>query len=137
MLADVSTESSRAAVRLELARLALVLSEPERARSLATRAHDTFQAMGNPHVETRCRLVLGRAAAATSEAGRAREHWRAALDGFETVGAADHQLETLELLVESHRDAGNRQRVQELCEQAESVLETAPAATADQHGEWL
>jgi len=135
----VGDDEGIAAVRLEEGRLALAREEFATARERAEGARDTFEDLSRPHDVARSRHLLGRIAAAEGEGERdqAREHWRAALETFETVGAPQDALATLEQLVEAPRPDGDEMGVDELVQRARDLLAEAPESTVECHGGWV
>jgi hypothetical protein len=65
----------------------------------------------------------------------AREEWATALETFEEVGAPQEALETLRLLVEAAREAGDDPG--KWCERARETLAAAPEPVAAEHQGWV
>jgi tetratricopeptide (TPR) repeat protein len=126
-----------AIVRLAAGRLALERGDRAAARERADRAHEALATAETPQWAGRARRLEGRVAAAEGDADTARDHWRAALETFEAVGATDDTLQTLELLVETCRDAGDETAAAEWCQRAREALVGAPEPVVEKHREWV
>jgi hypothetical protein len=123
--------------RLERARLALARGDSETAREAVERGKETVAALGTPHYKARATLLQGRIAAESDAPAQAREHYHDALETFEDIGASPDMLRTLELLTQAARQQGDDDRVDDYCERAKQVAETAPDPVRATHGDWL
>jgi tetratricopeptide (TPR) repeat protein len=101
------------------------------------RSIELFRAAGVDQGRGVARRNLGEAFAKRDETETARDHWRTALETFEDVGAPDDELETLELLVEACRDAGDEEEARRWCRRARDALSGAPDPVAKRHREWV
>jgi len=126
-----------ARVRLARAQLALERGERATARERLGRVDDTVTELGATYWQGRCRQLRGEIAAADDDHALARKQFRAALERFETAGAPDDVLATLELLVDRCRADGDTAAAQELLDRAREALADAPDAVADEHREWV
>ena len=142
-----------ARVRLERARLALARDDLDTARRRGQDAREAFDEIGALHWVGRTRRLLGRVAAApgSAEPGAAvdegtaalddreaaLDHWEAALEAFETVGAPQDALVTLNYLVTHCRERGQDDEAREYHERARELLAEAPEPVAVEHEEWV
>ena len=135
-----------AQIQLERARLALARGDLDAARRRGRDAREAFEEIGAAHWIGRARRLLGRVAAASGsaepeaavdEGEAALVHWHAALETFETVGAPQDVLTTLDHLVTYWRELGEDDETREWCRRAQEVLAEAPEPVAIEHEEWV
>jgi predicted ATPase len=136
-LKDTADPSHLAKCRLARGRLAFERGNHETAREQSRRALDRSTELGISHWEGRSRLLLGRIAAAEGSPATARDHWQTALERFESVGAPQDALETHRYLVETCHTQGDDEQARQWCQQAATLLDDAPEATAKLHREWV
>ena len=142
-----------AQIQLERARLALAHGDLDSARRRGRAAREAFEEIGAVHWIGRARRLLGRVAAVpgSAEPGAAVDegeaaldhweaalsHWHAALETFETVGAPQDALATLNHLVTCYRELGEDDEAREWCRRAQEVLAEAPDSVAVEHEGWI
>jgi tetratricopeptide (TPR) repeat protein/DNA-binding PadR family transcriptional regulator len=120
-----------------LATLALDEGDIETARSHVSEAREIFVNLDATQWIAQCDRLRGKIEAADGNESDAREAFHAATEGFESVGAIHDVLETLHVLTDLCQDVGDEETAREACQEAESVLESAPEAVADQHRDWI
>ncbi len=130
-------ETEAASCHLERAKLALEREDPETARNRVAAAAERIEGVEAPFERGRCRRLRGKVAAATGDEGDARDHLAAAVSSFETAGAVDEALHTLESLVEFAGDADDDDAVRTWQRRARDALSDAPTTVADRHREWV
>lgn len=134
---ETDDRSGVAKTRLEAARAALLWSDTDEARDLATRAQASFTELGDDRQRGCTRRLLGRIETRAGNHADARRHLRAALETFEELDAVDDALETVKQLLELARVVEATDRYERLAHRAQQLATDASDVVVANHREWL